>query len=234
MTARQTALRVDLRKKRKNLVNVTGVQTMKGIEEEGTKFVYTYCFLGIHTYCPFRRDDYHQVGRRYWDDEDEQDQDARRRPMEERNRRGSQQNDKEELQRKQDEPALKRKAKVDDLITTRTGGAYIPPAKLRMMQAEVTDKNSVAFQRLAWEALKKSIHGLINKVNTSNIKAIISSLIRENLIRGRGLLCRSIIQAQAASPTFTNVYAALVSVINSKVISHTSFMCHYSYFWFLL
>ena len=32
----------------------------------------------------------------------------------------------------------------------------------------------------------------------------------------RGLLCRSIIQAQSASPTFTHVYAALVAAINSK------------------
>ena len=51
-----------------------------------------------------------------------------------------------------------------DPLNTRTGGAYIPPAKLRMMQAQLTDKSSEAFQRLAWEALKKSINGLINKV----------------------------------------------------------------------
>lgn len=99
----------------------------------------------------------------------------------------------------------------------RTGGAYIPPAKLRLMQAQITDKSSLAFQRLAWEALKKSIHGLINKVNVSNIPLITTSLMKENIVRGRGLLSRSIIQAQAASPTFTHVYAALVALINSKV-----------------
>ena len=33
-----------------------------------------------------------------------------------------------------------------------------------MMQQNITDKASEAFQRLAWEALKKSINGLINKV----------------------------------------------------------------------
>lgn len=32
----------------------------------------------------------------------------------------------------------------------------------------------------------------------------------------RGLLARAIIQAQAFSPAYTNVYAALVAVINSK------------------
>nr|CAD7430048.1 unnamed protein product [Timema monikensis] len=107
--------------------------------------------------------------------------------------------------------------KTVDLLTSKTGGAYIPPAKLRMMQAQITDKSSAAYQRIAWEALKKSIHGHINKINTSNIGIIVRELFKENVVRGRGLLCRSIIQAQAASPTFTNVYAALVAVINTKV-----------------
>ncbi|CAH1985283.1 unnamed protein product [Acanthoscelides obtectus] len=109
-----------------------------------------------------------------------------------------------------------RERKTVDMLTSRTGGAYIPPAKLRMMQENITDKSSAAYQRIAWEALKKSIHGYINKVNTSNIGIITRELLHENIVRGRGLLCKSIIQAQAASPTFTNVYAALVAVINSK------------------
>lgn len=109
-----------------------------------------------------------------------------------------------------------RRAKETDMLNTRTGGAYIPPAKLKMMQAQITDKTSAAYQRLAWEALKKSIHGHINKINVGNIGIIIKELLKENIVRGRGLLCRSIIQAQAASPTFTNVYAALVAAVNSR------------------
>lgn len=109
-----------------------------------------------------------------------------------------------------------RQKRTVDLLTSKTGGAYIPPAKLRMLQAEITDKSGTAYQRIAWEALKKSIHGYINKINTSNIGIITRELLRENIVRGRGLLTRSIIQAQAASPTFTPVYAALTSIINSK------------------
>ncbi|XP_069668734.1 pre-mRNA-splicing factor CWC22 homolog isoform X2 [Periplaneta americana] len=112
--------------------------------------------------------------------------------------------------------AMPSQKKTIDMLTSRTGGAYIPPAKLRMMQAQITDKSSAAYQRIAWEALKKSIHGHINKVNTGNIGIIVRELLKENIVRGRGLLCRSIIQAQAASPTFTHVYAALVAVVNSK------------------
>ena len=66
-----------------------------------------------------------------------------------------------------------------------SGGAYIPPARLRAMQAAITDKTSEQFQRLAWEALKKSINGLVNKVNVSNIINIVRELFQENIVRGR-------------------------------------------------
>lgn len=102
------------------------------------------------------------------------------------------------------------------MLPTRTGGAYIPPGRLKLMQKEITDKTSKEFQRLAWEALKKSINGLINKVNTSNVTIIVRELMKENLIRGRGLLIRSILTAQSFSTTYTNVYACLIAIINTK------------------
>jgi len=99
---------------------------------------------------------------------------------------------------------------------TLTGGAYIPPAKLKMLQAAMTDKTSAEFQRLAWEALKKSIHGLVNKVNIPNIAQIVRELFKENIVRARGVLVKSVMQAQLFSPTFTNVYACLMAIINTK------------------
>jgi pre-mRNA-splicing factor CWC22 len=54
------------------------------------------------------------------------------------------------------------------MLGTRTGGAYIPPARLRAMQAEAAkDKTSAEYQRLSWDALRKSINGMINKVRCS-------------------------------------------------------------------
>ena len=53
------------------------------------------------------------------------------------------------------------------------------------MQQSITDKSSAPYQRLAWEALKKSINGLINKVNVSNIVSIVKELMAENIVRGR-------------------------------------------------
>jgi pre-mRNA-splicing factor CWC22 len=64
--------------------------------------------------------------------------------------------------------------------------------------------------------LKKTINGRVNKINTSNLSLIIRELFKDNIVRGRGLLSRGIIQAQSASPFYTSVYAALVSVINTK------------------
>lgn len=153
------------------------------------------------------------------------DRDRRRddRRRDDRNRRRSKSKTPEKTN---PESITKKQQKTVDILTSKTGGAYIPPAKLRAMQAQITDKSSAAFQRIAWEALKKSIHGHINKVNVDNIGIITRHLLKENIVRGRGLLCRSIIQAQAASPTFTHVYAALVAVINSKFPSIGELLLH--------
>ena len=83
-------------------------------------------------------------------------------------------------------------------------------------QASLTDKTTPEYQRLAWEALKKTMNGRVNKINTSNLTLIIRELFKDNIVRGRGILARGIIQAQTASPFYTAVYAALVSVINTK------------------
>ena len=94
----------------------------------------------------------------------------------------------------------------------------MPPARLRALQAEAAkDKTSPEYQRLAWDALRKSITGIVNRVNVANIKNVIPELFNENLIRGRGLFCRSVMKAQAASLPFTPVFAALVAVINTKL-----------------
>ncbi|XP_049350158.1 uncharacterized protein LOC125814739 [Solanum verrucosum] len=105
---------------------------------------------------------------------------------------------------------------VDTAKLGRSGGVYIPPFKLAMMMKEVQDKSSVEYQRMTWDVLRKSINGLVNKVNAANLKNIIPELFAENLIRGRGLFCRSCMKSQMASPGFTDVFAALVAVVNTK------------------
>jgi len=102
-------------------------------------------------------------------------------------------------------------------VNSRSGGIYIPPFKLARMHAESPEPSSAAGQRMEWERARKSIRGLVNKVNTSNIKDIVQELFVENLLKHRGLFVRAIMQAQISSPTFSDVFAALVAVINSKL-----------------
>jgi pre-mRNA-splicing factor CWC22 len=101
-------------------------------------------------------------------------------------------------------------------VAGRSGGVYVPPFKLAQMMRDVKDKSSAQYQRMTWDALRKSINGLVNKVNSSNIKNILPELFGENLIRGRGLFARSCMKSQMASPAFTHVFAALVAVVNTK------------------
>ncbi|KAH8918940.1 MIF4G-domain-containing protein [Atractiella rhizophila] len=110
------------------------------------------------------------------------------------------------------------KKEMEKMALTRGGGAYIPPFRLAQMNLQnPTDKGSEAYQRMTWEALRKSINGLINKVNVGNIKMIIPELFNENLHRGRGLFCRSVMRAQASSQPFTPVFASMVAIINTKL-----------------
>ena len=105
---------------------------------------------------------------------------------------------------------------VKNSTNGRAGGAYVPPFKLAQMMREIEDKSSPEYQRITWEALKKSINGLVNKINSSNVKNIVPELFNENLVRGKGLFARSVMKSQMASPQFSPVFAALVAVTNTK------------------
>merc|ERR1719483_1356005 len=44
---------------------------------------------------------------------------------------------------------------------------------MRKIQEELAkDQDGIDFQKIKWEALRKSLNGLVNKVNTSNLKQI--------------------------------------------------------------
>ncbi|KAK1280885.1 hypothetical protein QJS04_geneDACA017705 [Acorus gramineus] len=95
-------------------------------------------------------------------------------------------------------------------------GVYIPPFKLARIMEEIEDKSSDAYQRLTWDALRKSINGLLNKVNVTNIKNIIPELFFENLIRGRELFNHSCMKSQMVSPSLIVVFSAIVAILNAK------------------
>ncbi len=90
------------------------------------------------------------------------------------------------MNQSQDQPAA---------VTGRLGGVYIPPFKLAQMKkdAAALEKGSREYQRLAWDALRKSINGLINKVNASNIKVggWVTKLTNKTNPRGLNICCSS-------------------------------------------
>ncbi|KAG7290493.1 mitochondrial dynamin GTPase Msp1 [Staphylotrichum longicolle] len=117
----------------------------------------------------------------------------------------------------EEEKLAEARAEYQKLLSLRSQGVYLPPQKLRALQAAITDKSTKEYQRMAWDALKKSINGLVNKVNTANIKFVVPELFGENLIRGRGLFCQSLLKAQHASLPFTPIYACLAAICNTKL-----------------
>ncbi|VEU20875.1 DEKNAAC101698 [Brettanomyces naardenensis] len=107
---------------------------------------------------------------------------------------------------------------VSELERLRASGAYIPPAKLKQLLANIkVSEGSEEYQKLQWERLKKSINGLVNKVTRKNIREIVLDLFNLNLVRGRGALVKSIMKSQEVSQEHSSVYACLVCVLNSKI-----------------
>ncbi len=76
-------------------------------------------------------------------------------------------------------PVAKEKPAAAEKPAGKAGGVYIPPFKLAQMLREAKDETSMQYQRLRWDALRKSLNGLINKVNKENIKAVLPEIFGE-------------------------------------------------------
>lgn len=98
---------------------------------------------------------------------------------------------------------------------SRPTGAYIPPAK--RVKNEPLDPGSAEHQRSCWDENKKNIIGLINRANTSNVSTIVQELFKCNLIRYKGLFASALIKAQEVSPVYTDIYAAILAIINCRL-----------------
>lgn len=129
------------------------------------------------------------------------------------------------------DPIFKKRARNASIEALGAGGVYIPPAKRRQLEKQALEEQqkageendegkqvSALEQRKTWEDQKRVVHGTINRLNADTIKPLIHDLFEKvNLIRLRGVLAKSLLQAAVSSPRYSNVYAALLSVINSKL-----------------
>lgn len=78
-----------------------------------------------------------------------------------------------------EDPAAKDEAPAQPKKIGKAGGAYIPPFRLAQMMQESESKTDASYQRLTWDALRKSINGLVNKANAVNIRPILKELLSE-------------------------------------------------------
>ncbi|GAU31497.1 hypothetical protein TSUD_332720 [Trifolium subterraneum] len=92
---------------------------------------------------------------------------------------------------------------------------YLPPFKSDKPIKKVQDKTSPEYQRLTWDSLRNRITRIINKVTPTNLEDIIREFFDVNLIRGRGIFCRSVLTLQMSYPEISDVLSALVAVVNS-------------------
>lgn len=106
---------------------------------------------------------------------------------------------------------------------------YVPPHRRQeaaaSSSAELTSTNSPAFQQAAWRALSRSITGVVNRVSKDNLEQSAIELFRENLVRGRGLLARSLMRTQQVDPDLTPMLAALVSRLNKDLPTVVELLC---------
>ena len=73
-------------------------------------------------------------------------------------------------------------------------------------------------QRETWQDQRRVINGTINRLNSGTIKPLIQELFQNvNLVRLRGPLCKSVLSAAVSSPKYSDVYAAIIAVVNSKL-----------------
>ena len=72
-------------------------------------------------------------------------------------------------------------------------------------------------RRDSWEDPRRAIHGAINRLDPQTLKPLARKLFESNLLRGRGLLSKSLLRAAVASPTRAATYASLAAVINAKL-----------------
>jgi pre-mRNA-splicing factor CWC22 len=95
-------------------------------------------------------------------------------------------------------PPSKASEPKGQMLPVTQGNVYMPPYKMRAMLEKLKQESqeTEAHQKYMWESLRKSLNGIVNKVNVSNISNIVMELFNENLMRGKGLLIKSIMKAQ--------------------------------------
>ncbi|KAJ1614926.1 NIC+MI domains containing protein [Cryptosporidium canis] len=99
---------------------------------------------------------------------------------------------------------------------TRISDDYVPPFKNRKFLSS-DNLNNRDHQEKLWIDLEKNIRGEINKLNISNVQQVLANILKNNIIRGRGILVNCILRAQLCSQTYTDIICCLSAIINCSI-----------------
>ncbi|CAF2096482.1 unnamed protein product [Rotaria magnacalcarata] len=94
-----------------------------------------------------------------------------------------------------------------------------------MSKSDESSAPTIEYQSHQWNILEKRIRCLIKNITKKNIRQIANRLFKKNIERGRGLLTDALIKRQLRSPRRARIYAALMSIINSKFPNIGELMC---------
>ena len=124
--------------------------------------------------------------------------------------------EKQELERRQLE---EKEEKQNEAETEEESGGATASSYNENVQTEQQEKQKqLAEQRETWQDQRRVINGTVNRLNSGTIKPLIQELFQKvNLVRLRGPLCKSVLSAAVSSPKYSDVYAAIIAVVNSKL-----------------
>ncbi|KAL5238475.1 hypothetical protein ACI65C_005885 [Semiaphis heraclei] len=89
---------------------------------------------------------------------------------------------------------------------------------LKAIPEYTVNKLSDEYQKTSWKILENSISNLIRQLNSEDkAKEIKKKILRLNIIRGRGILCKCIMKAQLASTGNTQIYALFIALIYEEI-----------------
>eukprot|EP00758_Cryptobia_borreli_P001235 Tbor_TRINITY_DN2055_c0_g1::TRINITY_DN2055_c0_g1_i1::g.12126::m.12126/K13100/CWC22; pre-mRNA-splicing factor CWC22 len=105
---------------------------------------------------------------------------------------------------------------------------YVPPFKRATVEGGNGKRVAIGFspsesapepsdttlQRKEWNALSRRIIGAVNRASPSNFTDCAASILRRNIIRGKGIYCKAVMRMQEENPQLSEVFCALTSVIN--------------------
>eukprot|EP00531_Pseudo-nitzschia_arenysensis_P009954 CAMPEP_0116145296 /NCGR_PEP_ID=MMETSP0329-20121206/16509_1 /TAXON_ID=697910 /ORGANISM="Pseudo-nitzschia arenysensis, Strain B593" /LENGTH=737 /DNA_ID=CAMNT_0003640875 /DNA_START=110 /DNA_END=2324 /DNA_ORIENTATION=+ len=135
--------------------------------------------------------------------------------------------EKEEVERRKKEEQLESTTGLDggeiegkenspSSPASKDAAADVTTADTKTEQQEQVQMLSKQWQ--TWQDQRRVINGTINRLNSGTIKPLIQDLFQKvNLVRLRGPLCKSVLSAAVSSPKYSDVYAGIIAVINSKL-----------------